>query len=83
MVGLIHGRSLELSDGAHDDSAAITLMSTDVDIICEAVPTIFELWAQAIEVAVGFWLLARQLGWVAIVPFVLILGNMPPICSKI
>jgi ATP-binding cassette subfamily C (CFTR/MRP) protein 1 len=59
MVRLIHSQSLLLSDGVHDESAAITLMSTDVDIICDNILTVHEIWAQAIEVMIGFWLLSR------------------------
>jgi ATP-binding cassette subfamily C (CFTR/MRP) protein 1 len=77
MIGLIHARSLKLADSSHDDFAAITLMSTDVDIICDAIPTVFEVWAQLIEVGIGFWLLARQLGWVSIVPLLIIVGESP------
>ena len=47
-------------------------MSTDVDIICDAIPTIYEFWAQFIEVIIGFGLLWRQLGWVAAVPLMIV-----------
>lgn len=72
MVGLVYKRSLSLPDGLHEESAAITLMSTDVDIICDAIPTIYELWAQIIEVMIGFGLLWRELGWVSIVPLFIV-----------
>ena len=72
MVGLVYRRSLSLQDGLHEESAAITLMSTDVDIICDAIPIIYELWAQVIEVMIGFGLLWRQLGWVAVIPLLIV-----------
>ncbi|KAF8856341.1 hypothetical protein BDZ45DRAFT_745521 [Acephala macrosclerotiorum] len=62
MVGLVYKRSSSLPDGLHEESAAITLMSTDVDIICDTIPTVYELWAQIIEVMIGFGLLWRQIG---------------------
>jgi ATP-binding cassette subfamily C (CFTR/MRP) protein 1 len=74
LVAIIHARSLELTESGHDDLAAITLMSTDVDIICDKVSAIYEVWAQFIEVGVGIWLLVRQLGWVAVVPLLIIVG---------
>lgn len=77
MIGLIHDRSLELLDDTHDESAAITLMSTDVDIICDAIPIVYEVWAQLMEVGIGFWLLVRQLGWVSTVPILFIIGKSP------
>jgi ATP-binding cassette, subfamily C (CFTR/MRP), member 1 len=74
-IGLIHSRSLQLTESGHDDLAAITLMSTDVDITCDAGSTIFEVWAHFMEMGIGFWLLARQMGWVSIVPLVIIIGK--------
>ena len=53
MVGLIYRRILSLPHSLHEESAAITLMSTDVDITCEYIPTIHEVWAQLLEVMVG------------------------------
>jgi ATP-binding cassette subfamily C (CFTR/MRP) protein 1 len=77
LIGLIYSHSLELADSSHDELAAITLMSTDIDIICNAISTLFEVWAQLIEVSIGFWLLARQLGWVSVVPLLIIVGEYP------
>ncbi|KAH8891259.1 ATPase-like protein [Thozetella sp. PMI_491] len=50
------------------DSAALTLMSTDIERIRQGFLNIHELWANAIEVAIASWLLERQLGGVAIIP---------------
>ena len=82
MVGLIHSRSLLLQDGVHDDSAAITLMSTDVGIICENITRFHEIWAQVIEVTVGLGLLARQLGWVSVVPLLLVICKFGTLASR-
>lgn len=78
MIGLIYTRSLSLQEGMNHDSAPVTLMSTDVDTISDAVTTVNEIWAQVIEVVIGFYLLARKLGWVSVVPFVIVI-----ICSRI
>lgn len=78
MIGLIYTRSLSLQEGVDRDLAPVTLMSTDVDTISDAVTTVHEIWAQIIEVIIGFYLLARQLGWVSIVPFVIVI-----VCSRI
>ena len=78
MIGLIYTHALSVQDGVNDDSAAVTLMSTDVDTISNAVTTVHEIWAQIIEVIIGFWLLARRLGWVSIVPFMIVL-----FCSRL
>jgi hypothetical protein len=43
-------------------------MSTDVDTLSDAVTTVHEIWAQIIEVIIGFWLLASKLGWMSYHP---------------
>lgn len=78
MIGLIYTRSLSLVDGIDDDSAAVTLMSTDVDTLSDAMTNVHEIWAQIIEVIVGFSLLTSKLGWVSVTPFVIIVA-----CSRI
>jgi len=74
-VLLIHQHTLEIQDGAYDSSAAITLMSTDTDNVIKAIERVNEVWARAIEVAVGIYLLARQLGWPCVVPLIAVLGK--------
>ena len=67
MIRLIHSQSLLLSDGVHDESAAITLMSTDVDIICDNILTVHEIWAQAIEDRSHDWILASfEIAWLGV-----------------
>lgn len=73
-VSLIYDRTLELQDGLYDESAAVTLMSTDIDRIALCVIHLNECWARSIEVIVGMYLLARQLGWVCIMPILVVLG---------
>ncbi|UNI23117.1 hypothetical protein JDV02_008955 [Purpureocillium takamizusanense] len=67
-VALIFNHMLTLPLGEYDDSAVVTLMSTDVDRIVLCLISLNEIWARVIEVAVGVVLLARQLGWVCLVP---------------
>lgn len=74
-VSLLYDRTLELQDGLYDESAAVTLMSTDIDRIALCVIHLNECWARIIEVVVGMYLLARQLGWVCIIPILVVLGN--------
>ncbi|KAJ6788261.1 hypothetical protein PWT90_02398 [Aphanocladium album] len=71
-VGLIYDKALQTRDGVYDESAAVTLMSTDVDQITECLTELNECWARAIEVALGVSMLAKQLGWVCVVPLALV-----------
>lgn len=72
-ISLIYNRALVLENGAIDESGAETLMSTDVDAIIDVLDEANEVWSRSIEIAIGLPLLARQLGWVAIVPLIVIL----------
>ena len=75
MVSLIYARTLKLQAGSYDESAALTLMSTDIDRITNTVEDIFQVWARLAEVALGIWLLERQLGWICVAPIVVVLGQ--------
>jgi ATP-binding cassette subfamily C (CFTR/MRP) protein 1 len=67
-VTLIFNHMLTIPIGEYDHSAVVTLMSTDVDSIVNCLTSLNEIWARVIEVALGIVLLARQLGWVCLVP---------------
>ena len=74
-VSLIYKRALSIQDGLYDESAAVTLMSTDVDRITTCLTELNECWARAVEVALGIFLLALQLGWVCVVPIIIVVGS--------
>lgn len=57
---------------AADDSAALTLMSTDIERIVMGGAYVHEIWACALEVAIGLWLLEGQLGAAFVAPIITI-----------
>ena len=59
-----------------NDSAALTLMSTDVDRIAFSLQQISEVWARMVELAIGIWLLERQVGWICIGPIIAVIGML-------
>jgi ATP-binding cassette subfamily C (CFTR/MRP) protein 1 len=73
MVSLIYSKTLELPAGVYDESAALTLMSTDIDRLATSLDSLNEIWARIIEMSIGIWLLERQLGWVCVAPIVIVL----------
>lgn len=74
-VSIIHSRALETQDGLYDESAAITLMSTDTDRVVAILENLFECWAQAVELFVGIGLLAHQMGWVCVMPLIIVFSK--------
>lgn len=58
------------------DSAAVTLMGTDVERIVTSIKNVQELWASIPGVGIAIWLLARQVSYAAIVPLVICLSKL-------
>ncbi|KAI5240904.1 putative ABC transporter [Aureobasidium subglaciale] len=75
LISMIYNRILIISDGASRDGAALTLISSDVDIIIRVLGELNESWARLIEVAVGIGLLSRQVGAVCVVPIILTVAS--------
>lgn len=57
------------------DSAAITLMGTDVEQIATSLLGFHELWASVVEVAIALWLPGRQVGAACIIPLIIAIGK--------
>ncbi|RDW57444.1 hypothetical protein BP6252_13782 [Coleophoma cylindrospora] len=62
LVNAIYAQTLDLSITSLDESAAVTLMSSDVERICNAILSIHNLWASPMEIALAIWLLQRETG---------------------
>ncbi|TAQ88798.1 hypothetical protein B7494_g2879 [Chlorociboria aeruginascens] len=73
LVGLIYNHTLQSPDGLYDESAAVTLMSTDIDRIALSMQNLHEIWARTIELAISIWLLEKELGAVCTVPIILVI----------
>ncbi|KAE9991950.1 hypothetical protein EG327_010517 [Venturia inaequalis] len=70
VASMIYGKAL-VADSNHNNMAAVTLMSTDVDRIALSLVQLTEIWAQIAQIAIGIWLLWRQLGATAVAPTLL------------
>lgn len=56
---------------AFNESAAVTLMSTDVQKICDALSQMHEVWASVIEIAIATWLLSQQIDFALLGPLLI------------
>lgn len=77
VVSLIYAKTLEMRAGGVDESAALTLMSTDIDRLAVSLQNLCEIWARIIEMGIGIWLLERELGWVCVAPIILTISQDP------
>ncbi|GKZ81373.1 hypothetical protein AnigIFM56816_005888 [Aspergillus niger] len=76
LIAKIYTQTCLLKASDINDSAAITLMGTDVERIVQSQKTIHETWASVLEVGVAIWLLERQLLVACVVPAVVAIGSV-------
>ncbi|KAL4902740.1 hypothetical protein BDW74DRAFT_186698 [Aspergillus multicolor] len=68
LVPLMYSQTLRLDIGFVRDSAALTLMSVDIERVASGLRNLHEVWASPVDVALALWLLTRQLGVAAVAP---------------
>lgn len=75
LASIIYAKTLTLDSAVavKDGFNSLTLMSTDIDQICSGFQEIQEVWASPTQVAIGIWLLERQLGAACFIPAALTL----------
>ncbi|KAF7548959.1 hypothetical protein G7Z17_g6711 [Cylindrodendrum hubeiense] len=73
LAAAVYRKTTQTKLTAADDSAAVTLMSTDIERILRGTSSIHDTWAGVVEVAIGCWLLEKQLGLAFLSPIVIIL----------
>lgn len=71
----IYRKTTEISLTALDNSAAVTLMSTDVERIVNGLRLMHEFWANLIQVFIATWLLQRELGVACVAPIAVSIGR--------
>ncbi|KDB28000.1 hypothetical protein H109_00227 [Trichophyton interdigitale MR816] len=77
LVPLIYTQTLQLDASAVRDSAALTLMSVDIERISSGLRYFHEIWASPIDIGLALWLLQQQLGVAAAALLSLI--RIPPV----
>ncbi|KAJ5675349.1 multidrug resistance-associated protein [Penicillium macrosclerotiorum] len=68
LMSMIYAHTTELKSRDVKDTAALTLMGTDVERIVESLKSLHETWASIVEVAVALFLLERQIFLACLVP---------------
>lgn len=74
LASAIYKKTTEVKINAVDDTAAITLMSTDVENVRRGMLMFHESWANLIEVSIAGFLLYRTLGTAFVAPIVLVVA---------
>ncbi|KAF6816591.1 ABC transporter [Colletotrichum plurivorum] len=68
----LYRKTVRSPASASDDSAALTLMSADVERIRMGFVQFHEFWANPVQVALACWLLQRQLGAAFVAPLIVV-----------
>ncbi|TWU72314.1 hypothetical protein ED733_000129 [Metarhizium rileyi] len=76
LIAKIYQDTTTLRQAEVKDSAAITLMSTNVEKIMSSLRQIHEIWASVPEIGVAIWLLARQMSYASVLPLVICLVSI-------
>lgn len=77
LIAIIYHKLLSLKSANANDSAAVTLMGTEVDRIAESLYLLIsELAANVVQMGIAIWLLERQLGAVCIAPIIVAFGRV-------
>ncbi|KAL7658031.1 hypothetical protein ACMYSQ_004173 [Aspergillus niger] len=76
LIAMVFNQTSRLKASDINDSAAITLMGTDVERIVQSQKTIHETWATILEVGIAIWLLERQLLIACVVPAIIVIGSV-------
>ncbi|KAH8693633.1 ATPase-like protein [Talaromyces proteolyticus] len=72
LAGVIYKKTTEIELSSTRDSAALTLMSTDIEKIRLGFLNLHELWANTVEVALASWLVERQIGAAFVAPLIIV-----------
>jgi ATP-binding cassette, subfamily C (CFTR/MRP), member 1 len=75
LVSTIYRKTTELSIMTSNSSAAVSLMSTDIERIVNGHRNLHEVWANVISVCIATWLLQTELGLVCLAPILLAAGE--------
>lgn len=73
LINAIYDKTATVPHVGDGDTAAVTLMGTDVERIYTGLRLMHEVWASAIQIAIASWLLYRQLGLAFLAPLIIVL----------
>lgn len=78
LISMLFEKATELSITNANPTAALTLMSADIERIDMGWRTAHEIWANLVEIAIAIYLLERQLGIACVIPVGTALGKSRP-----
>lgn len=77
LISFIYRQTNKMHASEFKSESSITLMGTDVERIVRHFWSIHEAWAGPVDVAIGVFLLARQLGVASLIPGLISISTIP------
>lgn len=68
LISMLYDKATDMSITAANPTAALTLMSADIERIDTGWRTAHDVWANLIEIVIAVYLLGRQLGLACLIP---------------
>jgi hypothetical protein len=68
LISMMYDKATDMSITAANPTAALTLMSADIERIDTGWRTAHDVWANLIEIVIAVYLLGRQLGLACLIP---------------
>jgi hypothetical protein len=68
LISMLYHKATDINITAADPTAALTLMSADIERIDMGWRTAHEVWANLVEIGIAVFLLQRQLGVACLIP---------------
>lgn len=75
LVSMLYDKATDISITTADPTAALTLMSADIERIDMGWRTAHDIWANLLEIAIAVFLLERQLGVACLIPVATAIGK--------
>ncbi|KPM39265.1 ABC transporter C family member 3 [Neonectria ditissima] len=73
LVNAVYRKTIALPTAVAADSAALTLMNSDVERVQAGFLPLHEYWANVVEVALACWLLEKKIGTAFVAPIVVVI----------
>ena len=75
LISMLYDKATDISITTADPTAALTLMSADIERIDVGWRTAHEIWANLLEIGIAVYLLERQLGVACLIPVATAIGT--------
>lgn len=76
LVSAIYDKTVLLGLSSRNNSATVTLMSTDTTQVSRNLGILYDAWSNITQVCLATWLLQRQIGLVCLASFAVSIGTL-------